>query len=174
MQLKGYIPVIAHPERNREIRENPFLLYHLVEKGAASQITSGSLAGTFGKQLKAFSLRLVEANLIHFVASDAHNVKNEKFSHSRGPLCSRERIRLGTSLYADGKCRASLAESDHLQTASATGQKKKNCLVFFNSRFSFHHFLFESDIIVYCMVESHFRNLYRLYPTGYAGDHSHS
>ncbi|QJC90396.1 tyrosine-protein phosphatase [Bacillus inaquosorum] len=75
LQLKGYIPVIAHPERNREIRENPSLLYHLVEKGAASQMTSGSLAGTFGKQMKAFSLRLAEANLIHFVASDAHNVK---------------------------------------------------------------------------------------------------
>ncbi len=79
LQLKGYIPVIAHPERNREIRENPSLLYHLVEKGAASQITSGSLAGIFGKQLKAFSLRLVEANLIHFVASDAHNVKTRNF-----------------------------------------------------------------------------------------------
>ncbi|MEG7379493.1 tyrosine-protein phosphatase [Bacillus subtilis] len=79
LQLKGYIPVIAHPERNREIRENPSLLYHLVEKGAVSQITSGSLAGTFGKQMKAFSLRLAEANLIHFVASDAHNLKTRDF-----------------------------------------------------------------------------------------------
>ncbi|MGG1246349.1 tyrosine-protein phosphatase [Bacillus spizizenii] len=81
LQLKGYIPVIAHPERNREIRENPSLLYHLVEKGAASQITSGSLAGTFGKQMKAFSLRLAEANLIHFVASDAHNLKTRDFHY---------------------------------------------------------------------------------------------
>ncbi|WP_039075259.1 tyrosine-protein phosphatase [Bacillus sp. MSP13] len=81
LQLKGYIPVIAHPERNMEIRENPSLLYHLVEKGAASQITSGSLAGIFGKQLKAFSLRLAEANMIHFVASDAHNLKTRGFRY---------------------------------------------------------------------------------------------
>lgn len=78
------------------------------------------------------------------------------------------------SLYADGKRRASPSESDDLQAASAAGQKKKIIWALLNSRFSFHHFLSESDIIVYCMIESHFRNLYRLYPTGYAGDHPHS
>ncbi|MCY9090013.1 tyrosine-protein phosphatase [Bacillus mojavensis] len=81
LQLKGYIPVIAHPERNSEIRENPSLLYHLIEKGAASQLTTGSLAGVFGKQMKAFSLRLAEANLIHFLASDAHNLKTRDFRY---------------------------------------------------------------------------------------------
>ncbi|MEI1423229.1 tyrosine-protein phosphatase [Bacillus cabrialesii] len=96
LQLKGYIPVIAHPERNREIRENPSLLYHLVEKGAATQITAGSLAGTFGKQMKAFSLRLAEANLIHFVASDAHNLKTRNF-HTQEALSVLEK-EFGTDL----------------------------------------------------------------------------
>jgi hypothetical protein len=31
LQLNGYVPVIAHPERNREIRENPSVLYSLVK-----------------------------------------------------------------------------------------------------------------------------------------------
>lgn len=79
MQTKGIIPMIAHPERNGEIMQNPDILYKLVKKGAIAQVTAGSLVGRFGKKIQKFSLDLVEARLAHIVASDAHNVKNRGF-----------------------------------------------------------------------------------------------
>lgn len=79
IQLNGMIPIIVHPERNQEIMEHPNILYHLVEKGALSQITAASLCGSLGKKIKNFSEQLIEHNLAHFIASDAHNIGTRPF-----------------------------------------------------------------------------------------------
>lgn len=79
MQINGLIPVIVHPERNQEIIERPELLYQFVKKGALTQITAASVCGDFGKKIKSYSLQLIEANLTHFIASDAHNTTNRTF-----------------------------------------------------------------------------------------------
>ncbi|WP_160725759.1 tyrosine-protein phosphatase [Bacillus sp. USDA818B3_A] len=79
LQVKGLIPIIVHPERNSELIERPELLYRLVEKGALTQVTASSLCGYFGKKIKNFSMEIIEANLTHFIASDAHNIKNRSF-----------------------------------------------------------------------------------------------
>ncbi|WP_428909817.1 tyrosine-protein phosphatase [Niallia sp. Krafla_26] len=79
LQTEGLIPVIVHPERNQEIIQNPNLLFKLINNGALSQVTAGSLSGYFGKKIKKFSEQLIEANLTHFIASDAHNVHNRTF-----------------------------------------------------------------------------------------------
>lgn len=79
IQLKGLIPIIVHPERNSELIERPELLYQFVDKGALTQVTASSLCGYFGKKIKTFSEQLIESNLTHFIASDAHNVVNRSF-----------------------------------------------------------------------------------------------
>ena len=79
IQLQGLIPIIVHPERNKQLMEQPDLLYQFVEKGALTQVTASSLCGYFGKNIKKFSEQLIEFNLTHFIASDAHNVKNRTF-----------------------------------------------------------------------------------------------
>lgn len=79
IQLKGLTPIIVHPERNAELIENPEKLYQLVKKGACTQVTAASVAGKFGKKIRKFSLDLIESNLTHFIASDAHNLKNRNF-----------------------------------------------------------------------------------------------
>ncbi|ESU34275.1 hypothetical protein G3A_01925 [Bacillus sp. 17376] len=79
IQLKGLIPIIVHPERNQEIVEKPDLLYQFIKKGALAQLTASSISGKFGKKVKSFSEQLIEANLIHFIASDAHNLTNRAF-----------------------------------------------------------------------------------------------
>ncbi|WP_066055678.1 tyrosine-protein phosphatase [Robertmurraya korlensis] len=79
VQLKGFIPIIVHPERNTEIITNPDIMYNLVKKGALTQVTASSVAGYFGKKIQKFSAQLIEANLTHFLASDAHNVNNRTF-----------------------------------------------------------------------------------------------
>lgn len=79
IQLNRLTPVIVHPERNSEILENPDLLYRFVRNGACTQITASSVTGHFGKKIKKFSLQLVEYNLTHFLASDAHNLSTRPF-----------------------------------------------------------------------------------------------
>lgn len=79
IQLEGLNPIIVHPERNKEILDNPNILYDLVKNGALTQVTAASLAGFFGKSIKKFSYQLIEHNLTHFVASDAHNIHNRSF-----------------------------------------------------------------------------------------------
>ncbi|WP_312098335.1 CpsB/CapC family capsule biosynthesis tyrosine phosphatase [Niallia sp.] len=79
LQTEGIIPIIVHPERNKELQEKPDLLYQFVKNGALTQVTASSIVGQFGKNVKKFSERLIEHNLTHFVASDAHNVHNRSF-----------------------------------------------------------------------------------------------
>lgn len=79
LQTKGLIPIIVHPERNKELQEKPDLLYQIVKNGALTQVTASSLVGYFGKNVKKFSEQLIEHNLTHFIASDAHNTHNRSF-----------------------------------------------------------------------------------------------
>ncbi|KPL59285.1 tyrosine-protein phosphatase [Rossellomorea vietnamensis] len=79
IQVEGLTPVIVHPERNAELIERPDKLYKLVKNGAITQLTASSLVGYFGKNIQKFSDQMIQANLTHFLASDAHNIHNRTF-----------------------------------------------------------------------------------------------
>jgi protein-tyrosine phosphatase len=79
IQVAGLTPIIVHPERNAELIERPEKLYKLVQGGAATQLTASSLTGYFGKNIQKFSQQMIQANLTHFIASDAHNIHNRTF-----------------------------------------------------------------------------------------------
>jgi len=72
-QLEGWIPVIAHPERNRVFQSHPDLLAALVRAGTRTQITATSLTGAFGSEARAACKIFLRRGLVHFVATDAHN-----------------------------------------------------------------------------------------------------
>lgn len=78
--INGYKPVIAHPERNAEIAKYPEKLYQLIKNGAFSQVTAASVSGLNGKKTQRLSLKMIEYQLTHFIASDAHNVTNRAFN----------------------------------------------------------------------------------------------
>ncbi|MBT2605118.1 tyrosine protein phosphatase [Bacillus sp. ISL-53] len=78
--LKGITPIIVHPERNKELIENHKLLFELVQEGALTQLTSGSIIGQFGKNIKSFSKKIIEHNLAHFIATDAHDIGSRGFT----------------------------------------------------------------------------------------------
>lgn len=79
IQMRDLIPIIVHPERNTVLREHPTRLYQFVKGGALTQITAASLIGKFGKKIKRFTNQIIEHNLTHFIASDAHNTKSRGF-----------------------------------------------------------------------------------------------
>ncbi|HHU17209.1 MAG TPA: hypothetical protein GXZ70_03145 [Clostridiales bacterium] len=73
LRLKGLVPIIAHPERNRRIMEDPNLLYPFIELGAWSQVTSGSITGLFGDKVKRCAKILLNHNMAHLIGTDAHS-----------------------------------------------------------------------------------------------------
>lgn len=81
---EGIIPIIAHPERNRAIAEKPERLERLIRHGALTQITAGSIAGHFGKNVQKLSLQLIEANLVHTYGSDVHNMTTRPLLFEKG------------------------------------------------------------------------------------------
>lgn len=79
LQHTGVIPIVVHPERNRAVQEDPNRLKELIDKGALAQLTAGSYVGQYGKDAEQTSKDLIEADMIHYFASDAHNVNNRQF-----------------------------------------------------------------------------------------------
>ncbi|NQX45855.1 tyrosine protein phosphatase [Paenibacillus tritici] len=80
--IQGYVPVIAHPERNAEVAEDPSRLVRLIELGALGQLTAQSVAGTFGSKLQKLSLELCRRQAVHIIASDAHDQLHRPFGLS--------------------------------------------------------------------------------------------
>ena len=76
LQLGGWTPVIAHPERNAVFVAKPRLLATLVSLGAKVQITAGSFVGDFGPDAQRAAFEWIEKRIVHIVASDAHNTKH--------------------------------------------------------------------------------------------------
>ena len=72
VQARGLIPVLAHPERIEAFQRDPEFLARLVARGMLSQITSGSLVGTWGEEVEEFARELLRRRLAHVMASDTH------------------------------------------------------------------------------------------------------
>ena len=76
LQGEGICCILSHPERNRELLHSPDLLRPLVQQGCLVQLTAGSITGHFGPNVLRISRRMLEQQLVHLVATDAHDVKH--------------------------------------------------------------------------------------------------
>ena len=104
LQLAGMRPVITHPERNGILRSRPERLAQWVRQGCYAQVTAGSLLGTFGPGAKSDSTVWIAQGLVHFVASDAHNMKSR-------PLLLQPAYELVGSQFGEEKARALFEEN---------------------------------------------------------------
>src|ERR1700751_1113236 len=73
LQLRGFRVVLAHPERNVDVQDDPERLRPLVGNGVLVQLTAASLDGRLGGGPRSTARRLLDARLAHLVASDAHS-----------------------------------------------------------------------------------------------------
>lgn len=73
LSLEGVVPVIAHPERNPNVQERPGALEPVVCAGGVIQLTAASVDGRLGRAPAACARRLLELELAHLIASDAHS-----------------------------------------------------------------------------------------------------
>lgn len=76
LQLCGVRPILAHPERNRHLVENPTMITELIERGIEIQVNGGSLEGRFGEKAGRLARRLLKEGKAKLVASDAHGASN--------------------------------------------------------------------------------------------------
>lgn len=84
----GIVGILSHPERNRGLLANRELLIELVREGCLTQVTAGSLVGTFGAAPREMAEWMLSRRLVHFVATDAHGPTQ------RRPLLSRAFLRV--------------------------------------------------------------------------------
>ncbi len=74
----GYKPIIAHPERNLAVQDDPNALYRYIERGALAQVTAASVTGVFGERVKELAKILISHGMAQFIATDAHGVRGRK------------------------------------------------------------------------------------------------
>jgi len=67
--------IIAHPERNPLLQSRIEMVREWAAAGRLMQITAASIFGRFGKQAAKTSRELLDAGLVHIVASDAHDIR---------------------------------------------------------------------------------------------------
>ncbi|MBU0731019.1 MAG: tyrosine protein phosphatase [Proteobacteria bacterium] len=73
LQLQGFLPIIAHPERNPAVIRDPGLLIKLLVPGVFAQITAESVTGGFGSQIQQCAHYLLRLGAAHFIATDTHS-----------------------------------------------------------------------------------------------------
>lgn len=70
------IPIITHPERNPVLQRSPEIMDDWINQGCFIQLTAQSFLGRFGQVAKRSALACLRAGRAHFVASDAHDVRD--------------------------------------------------------------------------------------------------
>ena len=71
-------PLIAHPERNRDVIYKLAKIDPFIDKGCMLQITASSLVGIFGDRPRARARELLERDVFTVLATDAHNLEERR------------------------------------------------------------------------------------------------
>ena len=73
LQVNGFLPIIAHPERNPSVIKDPSSILNLLGEGVYLQLTAASVAGKFGKSVQKCAVKLLESGCVHLLGTDAHS-----------------------------------------------------------------------------------------------------
>lgn len=73
LMKQGIKPLIAHPERNKDVMNDLTKISPFIEMGCLLQITAGSLANKFGEKCYETSREMLIRNWVSVIATDAHN-----------------------------------------------------------------------------------------------------
>jgi protein-tyrosine phosphatase len=74
LQAFGITPMLAHAERYRVFQKQPKRLASLLRQGVLMQITASSLVGMQGQTAQRAAETLLRQELVHCIASDAHDL----------------------------------------------------------------------------------------------------
>lgn len=86
---RNILPMIAHPERNKDIVRDLDTIAPFVEMGCLFQVTAMSVAGRFGVPAAQRSMELLERGWVTVLATDAHNLEHRPPVLSEGLAAAR-------------------------------------------------------------------------------------
>ena len=69
----GVRPMIAHPERNKDIMRDAARLAPFASAGCLVQVTADALHGGFGERSRELAIEFLERGWVSVIASDAHD-----------------------------------------------------------------------------------------------------
>ena len=94
LKMKGVTPIIAHPERYKDVQENIEIVPNWLESGCIIQIDAGSPLGLFGFNAKRTSEIIIKNKWCQIIGSDAHDDKKRNF-------CLHDSLEYAKSLIGD-------------------------------------------------------------------------
>jgi protein-tyrosine phosphatase len=92
IQVAGYIPILTHPERLTWIQTNYAMMQRLARSGVWMQVTSGSLAGAFGRDAQYWAEKMLDEGIVHILATDAHDLRRRPPDLARGRDLAARRV----------------------------------------------------------------------------------
>jgi protein-tyrosine phosphatase len=79
IQARGYLPILAHPERYNYYQETSIAdLQKLKKSGCLFQLNTIALSGYYGKYVKIFAEKLLREGMYDFAGSDIHHERHVK------------------------------------------------------------------------------------------------
>lgn len=75
LEMAGYKPILAHPERYQYLIADKKLQEELIERNLLFQVNLLSLTGFYSKQVKDFGEMLLERNAVALLGTDCHNAR---------------------------------------------------------------------------------------------------
>ena len=130
---KGVRPIITHPERNPILVSGPARLTGWVRDGCYAQVTASSLLGRFGPRAQEAAEAWLDEGVIHFLASDAHNVTSrplqlrpayDAVAQRRGEAVARALLRENPLAAIEGRALAYVPEMQKPEKASLPRRKR--------------------------------------------------
>lgn len=76
LQVRGFVPILAHPERYSYYYKNRGRYRALHDAGAKFQVNILSLAGAYGKEQREVGEYLISQGLVDFLGTDLHNMNH--------------------------------------------------------------------------------------------------
>jgi len=74
--LKGYQPVLAHPERYLFIHSEFHYYQRIKDLGVELQVNALSLTDHYGKSIRKIAEKLIDEDMIDFIGTDIHHVRH--------------------------------------------------------------------------------------------------
>lgn len=76
IQVKGFVPILAHPERYKTFHQDLGVYERLKAAGCLFQLNMISLSNYYGKDVHESAVWLLRNNMIDFIGSDLHHMKH--------------------------------------------------------------------------------------------------
>jgi protein-tyrosine phosphatase len=93
IQIKGYKPILAHPERYNFYHNDFQKFYKLKQAGCLFQLNLLSLTEQYGKNVQKVTHQLLKENLYDFVGTDTHHYQHLEILPKIGTKKTLEKIK---------------------------------------------------------------------------------